>query len=150
MCAILGIINTGYAYKRLDADQRTYIHRADVGFATGRSVIGISESGLYKLILRSDKEVAIPFQNWVTKGVLPSVRRTVGGLCPRTSLKPRTEPLGPSLYSCSQITPACLYGAYRRTSAEQRPALLAEGSVRLTQRKASSWNKGRLMLTLGE
>lgn len=37
------------------------------------------ESGLYKLIMRSDKAAARPFQDWVTKEVLPAIRRTRGG-----------------------------------------------------------------------
>lgn len=37
-----------------------------------------SESGLYKLIMRSDKDAARPFQDWVTKVVLPSIRKTGG------------------------------------------------------------------------
>nr|WP_282569022.1 BRO family protein [Aliiroseovarius sp. S2029] len=36
----------------------------------------ISESGLYKLITRSDKPAAKPFQEWVTRDVLPSIRKT--------------------------------------------------------------------------
>lgn len=35
----------------------------------------ISESGLYKLILRSDKPQARLFQNWVTRDVLPAIRK---------------------------------------------------------------------------
>lgn len=35
----------------------------------------ISESGLYKLILRSNKPQAKPFQDWVTKEVLPAIRK---------------------------------------------------------------------------
>lgn len=36
----------------------------------------LSESGLYKLIMRSDKPQAKAFQDWVTKEVLPSIRKT--------------------------------------------------------------------------
>jgi len=36
----------------------------------------ISESGLYKYIMRSEKDQAEPFQNWVTGEVLPTIRRT--------------------------------------------------------------------------
>lgn len=36
----------------------------------------ISESGLYKLITRSDKPEAKPFKEWVTRDVLPSIRKT--------------------------------------------------------------------------
>ncbi len=35
----------------------------------------LSESGLYKLIMRSDKPQARPFQDWVTKDVIPAVRK---------------------------------------------------------------------------
>ncbi len=41
----------------------------------GRLIL-ISESGLYKLIMRSDKPQAKAFQDWVTKEVLPSIRKT--------------------------------------------------------------------------
>jgi prophage antirepressor-like protein len=32
----------------------------------------VDEPGLYKLIMRSDKDTARPFQDWVTKEVLPA------------------------------------------------------------------------------
>jgi prophage antirepressor-like protein len=35
----------------------------------------VSESGLYSLIIRSRKPVAKPFQKWVTREVLPSIRK---------------------------------------------------------------------------
>lgn len=35
----------------------------------------ISESGLYKLVMRSDKLDARKFQDWVTKVVLPAIRK---------------------------------------------------------------------------
>lgn len=35
----------------------------------------VSESGLYKLIMRSRVPVARPFQDWVTKVVLPTIRK---------------------------------------------------------------------------
>ncbi len=40
------------------------------------STMLLSESGLYKLILRSDKPQARAFQDWVTRTVLPSIRAT--------------------------------------------------------------------------
>lgn len=42
------------------------------------SVTCISESGLYKLIMRSDKPQARPFQDWVTKEDLPAIRKDGG------------------------------------------------------------------------
>jgi prophage antirepressor-like protein len=38
----------------------------------------ISESGLYKLTMRSDKPQARQFQDWVTRVVLPSIRKHGG------------------------------------------------------------------------
>lgn len=35
----------------------------------------VSESGLYKLIMRSDKPAARAFQDWVTRDVLPAIRK---------------------------------------------------------------------------
>lgn len=64
---ILGLDNAGNAYKRLGADEWTNIRRADVGEKPGRPMVVVSESGLYKLIMRSDKALAAPFQDWVTR-----------------------------------------------------------------------------------
>ncbi|WP_321448341.1 BRO family protein [uncultured Cohaesibacter sp.] len=36
----------------------------------------VSESGLYKLVMRSDKPQAKKFQDWVTRDVLPTIRKT--------------------------------------------------------------------------
>ncbi len=37
-----------------------------------------SESGLYKLIMRSDKAQARPFQDWVIRKVFPAIRKDGG------------------------------------------------------------------------
>lgn len=44
----------------------------------GQPHLIISESGLYKLIMRSDKPEAVAFQEWVTREVLPAIRKTGG------------------------------------------------------------------------
>jgi prophage antirepressor-like protein len=41
-----------------------------------RQMTFVSESGLYSLILRSRKPVAKPFQKWITREVLPEIRKT--------------------------------------------------------------------------
>ena len=55
----------------------------------------ISESGLYKLIMRSDKPQAKPFQDWVTKEVLPSIRKTGAYVAGQMSLveNPQMTPI---------------------------------------------------------
>lgn len=42
----------------------------------GSAPLIISESGMYIMALRSRKPVAKPFQKWVTKEVLPTIRKT--------------------------------------------------------------------------
>lgn len=45
----------------------------------GRPAELITESGLYKLIMRSDKAEAKVFRDWVTREVLPTIRKTDWG-----------------------------------------------------------------------
>ena len=44
----------------------------------GRANKIISESGLYKLLFQSRKPQAKPFQDWVTRVVLPAIRKDGG------------------------------------------------------------------------
>ncbi|MGV3576629.1 MAG: Bro-N domain-containing protein [Devosia sp.] len=45
----------------------------------GKDAVLVPESGLYKLTMRSDKAEARPFQDWVTREVLPAIRKTGWG-----------------------------------------------------------------------
>ena len=63
---------------RLGSDEKQ-THTLPVGIKQGNpNVTVISESGLYKLIMRSDKPEAKAFQDWVTREVLPSIRKNGG------------------------------------------------------------------------
>ncbi len=53
----------------------------------GRPMVCVSESGLYKLIMRCDKAEATPFQEWVTRDVLPALRKT-GTYCVHDGVAP--------------------------------------------------------------
>jgi len=72
VCEVLEIANATDVAKRLDEDEVT---RLNLGGRTGITNI-INESGLYNVILRSDKPQAKPFRKWVTSEVLPSIRKT--------------------------------------------------------------------------
>lgn len=72
----LGLVAPSYAYGRLGEDETRYVGRTHLGLPEGRQMRLVSESGLYKLITRSDKPEAKPFQEWITRDVLPSVRKT--------------------------------------------------------------------------
>ena len=65
----------------LDATEKRKVHRFTLNLFKGRGTANyncISESGLYKLVMRSDKPQAKPFQDWVTKVVLPAIRKDGG------------------------------------------------------------------------
>lgn len=68
--------------RHLDRDQivtvpQNKVDRCDIKFPN-RGATCITESGLYKLIMRSNKPLAKPFQDWVCRDVLPSIRKTGG------------------------------------------------------------------------
>jgi len=67
--------NVGEATKDLDIDEKKSIILND-GNKGNPNILIISESGLYALIMRSRKPIAKPFQKWVTKEILPSIRKT--------------------------------------------------------------------------
>lgn len=72
ICKALEIKNATDVAKRLDEDELT---RLNLGGRAGESNF-ITESGLYAVILRSDKPNAKKFRKWVTSEVLPSIRKT--------------------------------------------------------------------------
>ncbi len=51
---------------------------SDIGGPKLAAVTIIAESGLYKLVMRSDKPEARKFQDWVTRDVLPAIRKDGG------------------------------------------------------------------------
>lgn len=72
---ILDLSNSRMAVARLDEDG---VSSADVIDSMGRTQTAsiVSESGLYELIFQSRKPEAKDFKRWVTREVLPSIRRT--------------------------------------------------------------------------
>ena len=74
VCDVLGLANPSESLKALDEDELTSETLRSGG--QGREMNLISESGLYTLILRSNKAEARPFRRWVTHEVLPTLRKT--------------------------------------------------------------------------
>lgn len=70
----LEISNVSDACSRLDDDEKA-IGKADT-LGGSQDLLIISESGLYTLIMRSNKPEAKQFRKWVTSEVLPSIRKT--------------------------------------------------------------------------
>lgn len=75
VCAVLGLDNVTNALRALDDDEKSNFTNCNVAQNGGRAPLIVSESGFYKLVLRSRKPVAKEFQRWVTHDVLPSIRK---------------------------------------------------------------------------
>ena len=77
VCVVLGITDHKVVARRLEEDEVCQIPLTDSLGRTQETTV-ISESGLYNVILRSDKPEAKPFRKFVTSEVLPSIRKTGG------------------------------------------------------------------------
>lgn len=73
VCAVLGIGNPTKALYSVGADEKRTV-TLTLGKGNPNRAL-LSESGLYKLIMRSDKPEARKFQAWVTRDVLPAIRK---------------------------------------------------------------------------
>jgi len=82
VCSVLGIANNRNATARLDDDEKD-VRLMDTPGGKQETTI-VNESGLYSLILRSDKPEAKRFKKWVTSEVLPAIRKTGGYHLPQT------------------------------------------------------------------
>lgn len=82
VCVAVGLSPNkgGYTHhlQRLGPDERGSTPRSGLGERAGMAFATVSESGLYKLVMRSDKPEARVFQDWVTREVLPAIRKTGG------------------------------------------------------------------------
>ena len=76
VCASLDIKQTSVAIKELDGDEKGVISIHTLG--GNQDMLHVNESGLYGLIFQSRKPVAKKFLRWVTREVLPSIRKTGG------------------------------------------------------------------------
>lgn len=72
VCKVLELSNPSKVADRLELDEKANFELGLRGGATNC----INESGLYAVVLRSDKPQAKPFRKWVTSIVLPSIRKT--------------------------------------------------------------------------
>lgn len=95
VCGILGLTNTSVALSQLDEDE---VHKVDPKNYLGsenhsnQAVNIVSEAGLYKLIMRSRKDNAKPFQRWVTHEVLPTIRKHGAYMSEKTIEQALTSP----------------------------------------------------------
>jgi len=74
VCEAIGLKNVTKAIRSIPEDEKGLKIFHTLGGEQSLNVI--SESGRYRLTMRSTKIEAKPFQDWVVKEVLPSIRRT--------------------------------------------------------------------------
>lgn len=134
VCKVLGLKESHRVASRLDEDEKMTMTRTSV---TGQSqqrggaqrMIVVNESGLYAVILRSDKPEAKAFKRWVTHEVLPSIRQTGIYAAPvqlSVSTVPVATPVVPELPAEVRLKRAELL-----IRAAEHPALPQDEQVRL-------------------
>lgn len=73
VCDALGIKNPTQAVRTLPKNWRSYVkHRTSSGV---QNMLTVNEAGLYRLIMRSNKSIALKFQEWLCEDVIPSIRK---------------------------------------------------------------------------
>lgn len=87
VCRVLGLSEPHRVARRLDDDEKDRTLSTTPGGKQSMTII--NESGLYKVILRSDKPEAKKFTRWVTHEVLPAIRKT-GSYSQRGAAQPFT------------------------------------------------------------
>ena len=98
VCNILELSNPTVVASRLDKDERAKLNLGRRGETTV-----VTESGLYAVILRSDKPEAKPFRKWITAEVLPSIRKT-GSYTVKDKPKKSILPLASSNHMIEMLT----------------------------------------------
>lgn len=120
VCEVLGLSHVTESLKRLRPKER---HAVELHTPGGlQEMIVISESGLYKLIMRSRKKEAEQFQDWVTEEVLPSIRKTgsyvAPSVDPMAAISILTQNTNQLSLAVGQMLPA-LHGSVMEIKTEQ-------------------------------
>jgi BRO family protein len=78
LCAVLGIRNTSDAISKhkIRENERVSLRAIPLGMGGPQDMLYVSESGLYKLILRSDSPLADDLIDHVAGKILPAIRKT--------------------------------------------------------------------------
>lgn len=73
ICEALELTDVETALRKLDSDEK--LTRKIYSSGQNREMLFVNESGLYTLIMRSNKPEARKFRKWVTGEVLPAIRK---------------------------------------------------------------------------
>lgn len=122
VCKVLDL-QTGATKKRLGDRGISSINTPtynQYGTQVMQEMIFINEQNLYKVIMRSDKPQAEPFQDWVCGEVLPTIRKTGGYSLPSGYLPNFSNPAEAARAWADQ---------YEKVQTESKRALEAERQV---------------------
>ncbi|AER47700.1 anti-repressor Ant [Mycobacterium phage Dori] len=76
LCKVLGLSNPSVVAQRIDPAALSQAEISSGG--QRRAVTIVNESGMYEVVIRSDKPEAVKFRRWITGEVLPQIRKTGG------------------------------------------------------------------------
>ncbi len=112
----------------------------------------INESGLYHVILRSDKPEAAPFRRWVTNDVLPAIRKTGSYNAPQltrsqllaTALIAAHEELEEKDKQIAELTPKGVFADAVSASSQsilvgEMAKLLSQNGIQMGQNRLFAW-----------
>lgn len=74
LCRVLELTSPHKVYERIADDAKGRSSIPTLGGAQEMAIV--SESGMYEVVIRSDKPEAVAFRRWITGEVLPSIRKT--------------------------------------------------------------------------
>lgn len=110
VCEVLGLTNPSEALKSLDSDEKSTLRNSEGRAGAGAQCFNIiNESGLYALVIRSNKPNARKFRKWITSEVLPAIRKTGRYDIRREAEKQPESPL-PATRTPSFVPEAHYYG----------------------------------------
>lgn len=118
LCAVLGINNPTMVANRIDD---LSLSQTEVQNSRGqmRKTTVVDEAGMYEVILRSDKPEAAEFRRWVTREVLPAIRKHGGYLTEQKIEEALTDP-----DTIIQLATNLKEERARRAEIEQRNAVI--------------------------
>jgi anti-repressor protein len=130
LCRVLGLTRSASAVaERLDDEVRQAYPITDSLGRTQQATI-VSESGMYEVVIRSDKPEAVVFRRWITTEVLPAIRKTGGYSVDPLPAIPQTY--ADALRACAD--------EYERAESEKKARIEAEHRAKELEAPASAWS----------
>lgn len=151
VCGVLDIADHKVVARRLDEDEVCQTPLTD-SMGRQQSTTIINESGLYHVILRSDKPEAAPFRRWVTNDVLPAIRKTGSYNAPQltrsqllaTALIAAHEELEKKDKQIAELTPKGVFADAVSASSQsilvgEMAKLLSQNGIQIGQNRLFQW-----------